>query len=89
MLNDIPSRRESLIAAALTGNLSEGERRELDRARAADPTIDAELEELRQTVHRLDAANVTWRECSMPAGLEERILAEIAEDDRSRQDEGS
>lgn len=83
MVNDIPSRRESLIAGSLTGNLSDEERQELDQARAADPTIDEELDELRATVERLDAADVTWREGSMPAGLEERILAGIAEEERS------
>lgn len=81
------SRRESLIAGALTGNLSDEERQELDQARTADPTIDAELEELRQMVERLDAADVTWREGSVPASLEKRILVEIIEDDLNRHDE--
>ena len=87
MVNDIPSRKGSLIAGALTGNLSDEEKQELDQARAADPTIDEEFEELRKTVERLDAADVTWREGSVPAGLAERILAEIAEEDPNRHGE--
>ncbi|PRZ12946.1 hypothetical protein [Nesterenkonia sandarakina] len=83
MVNDSYLCRESLIAGALTGNLSDDERQELKQARAADPTIDEEVDELRTTVERLDAADITWREGSVPDGLEERILAKIAEEDRS------
>ncbi|MGJ9373293.1 hypothetical protein [Nesterenkonia sp. CF4.4] len=78
-MEGIPSQRESLIAGALTGSLHEDEWQDLDRARAADPAIDAELEELREVIARLDAADMTWREESLPAGLEERILAETIE----------
>lgn len=75
-MESIPSRREILIAGALTGNLSDGERQEFDQARAVDPTIDVELGEFREIIGRLDRAEVVWREESLPAGLEARILAE-------------
>lgn len=88
MASDIPLRRGSLIAGALTGSLSDDERQELDRARVVDPTIDEELACLRETVKRLDAATVTWREGNVPAGLEDRILAEIAQEDPDRDGDG-
>lgn len=75
----MPSRREELIAGALTGSLSDAEWQELDQARAADPTIDAELAELRATASRLDAADLSWREEAPPASLEERIRAATSE----------
>lgn len=78
----MPSRREELIAGALTGSLSDAEWQELDQARAADPTIDAELAELaelRATASRLDAADLSWREETLPASLEERIRAATSE----------
>ncbi|MGJ9373785.1 hypothetical protein [Nesterenkonia sp. CF4.4] len=86
-MEGIPSQRESLIAGALTGNLKDDEWQEFDQARAADPAIDTELEELRDMLARLDAADVTWREESLPAGLEKRIMAATIEADRAHQDE--
>ncbi len=68
-------RRAELIAAALAGELSEDEQRELAAACAADPTMVAELEELRSTVSRLDRAQLSWQEVQPPAGLGDRILA--------------
>lgn len=78
-MGEMPSRREELIAGALTGSLSDAEWQELDQARAADPTIDAELAELRATASRLDAADLSWREEALPASLEERIRAATSE----------
>lgn len=71
----MPSRRAELIAGALTGDLSDQERLEFDRARAADPSIDIELAELRPAAARLNAADMTWREEELPASLAERIRA--------------
>lgn len=73
-MDSYPSRREALIAGVLAGSLSDGEQQELDQARAADPTIDLELEELREIIRRFGKAGVTWREEGLPAGLEARIL---------------
>ncbi|MBO0596492.1 hypothetical protein I2485_04150 [Nesterenkonia sp. E16_7] len=87
-MTETPSRREELLAGALAGDLSDEERREFDRARAADPSIDAELAELRATAARMKATGVAWREEPPPPGLEERILAETSEADRlTRSDE--
>lgn len=74
-MQEMTSQREELIAGALTGSLSHAQRREFHQARAADPTVDSELAELRATAARLDAADLTWREDPLPSGLEERILA--------------
>lgn len=82
----MPSRREELIAGALRGDLSDDEWLEFERARAADPTLDAEFAELRETAARLDAADVTWREENTPASLEERISAETPEDGHGHRD---
>lgn len=78
----MPSRREELLAAALTGDLSNDEQREFDQARAADTSIDAELAELRATAALMQASKLTWREEPPPSGLEERILTETSEADR-------
>lgn len=87
-MTETPSRREELLAGALVGDLSDDEQREFDRARAADPSIDAELAELRATAARMKATGVAWREESPPPGLEARIRADTSEADRlSRSDE--
>lgn len=75
----MPSRRAELIAGALTGDLSDQERLEFDQARAADPSIDVELAELRAAAGRLDAAHLTWSEEELPASLGERIRAATSE----------
>lgn len=74
-MEDIPLRRQNLIAGALTDHLTEEEWREFDRARAADPTVNDELEQLREILARLDAAKVAWHEEDLPPGLHDRILA--------------
>lgn len=83
-MQEMPSRREELIGAALTGDLSETEKREFDQAQAqaSDPSISAELAKLRATAARLAAADVSWQEQAPPAGLEERIRRVISESDR-------
>lgn len=86
-MKDIPSRREELIAGALAGDLRGAEWLEYEQARAEDPTIDTELGELRETSARLNAAQLTWREVSLPMGLEESIRAAISEDSSNHQEE--
>lgn len=78
----MPSRREELIAGALTGDLTDAERQEFDQARAEDPSIDAELAALRGTFARLEAADLSWQEETPPSGLEERIRRATAEEGR-------
>ncbi|MGJ9373811.1 hypothetical protein [Nesterenkonia sp. CF4.4] len=75
------SQREELIAGALTGDLSDAEWKQLNQARSEDPSIDAELEELRAMAARLDEAEVAWREGPPPAGLKERVLSATFEAD--------
>ncbi|WP_152539216.1 hypothetical protein [Nesterenkonia sp. AN1] len=86
-MTEMPSRRAELIAGALTGDLSDHERLELDQARAADPSIDVELAELRSAAARLDAADITWREEPPPASLAERIRAATSEAAPDSEDE--
>lgn len=82
MMKENFSRREQLIAGAVTDSLSEDEWNEFEQARAADSTIDEELAELRATAARLEAADITWREAAVPASLEERILNQTSEPDQ-------
>lgn len=79
------SRREELIAGALTGDLNDQELCELEKLRAADPSIDATLAALREAATRLSAANVLWREEKPSPELEERIRTATSELD-GRQD---
>lgn len=81
-MREMPSRREELIAGALAGDLSDDEQQEFNEARAADPSIDVELAELRAATARLEASEVTWREESPPSGLEERIRRATFEEGR-------
>lgn len=74
-------RREELIAAALTGDRTEADRRELAQAQAADPSMIAELEELRAITTRLDGADISWSEEALPSGLEFSILAATVHSD--------
>lgn len=87
-MRQTPSRRGELIAGALTGNLSDAERLELDEARTADPSINAELAELRAMTAQLDAADVTWREEPVSPSLGARIRARTSTAERGHQGEG-
>ncbi|MGJ9405715.1 hypothetical protein ACHABQ_05265 [Nesterenkonia aurantiaca] len=75
MTPEASSRREELIAGALTDDLSDAEWEELNDARTADPSIDVEIAELSAIAERLDGRGLTWREESPSRGLEERIRA--------------
>jgi hypothetical protein len=66
-------RREELIAAALAGELSDGEAAEFDRLRAADPTIDRELASFGVVLEGLGAVG-EWDEVAAPAALRSRVL---------------
>ncbi|MDQ3359329.1 MAG: hypothetical protein M3520_10990 [Actinomycetota bacterium] len=67
------TRREELIAAALADDLTPAETQELADASAADPSMVDDLAELRETVSRLGAARVTWREEEPSPDLADRI----------------
>lgn len=73
------SRVKALIGGVLTGDLSDVEKQELDDTRAQDPAIDAELEELRAVVARLDSAELSWQEEPVPPGFGERVLRAVFE----------
>ncbi|MDO8384339.1 MAG: hypothetical protein Q7T17_15360 [Microbacterium sp.] len=69
-------RRAELIAAALADELSPVERAELDALRAADPTIDRELAELRELASSLSPglpALTPWLQAEPGADLRARI----------------
>lgn len=72
-------RRAALLAAAAAGSLDQDEARELDAARASDPSIDAELEELRTTLDRVRAVVPTWQEADAEP-LRARILAALEDE---------
>ena len=55
-----PERRAELIAAAAADALTDDERRELDRARDVDPTIDLEVDELRALIGTVASAVPRW-----------------------------
>ncbi len=70
-----PERRAELIAAALDDSLTAGERVELDRARAADPGIDHEIDDLRQMITRMQAATGHWDDTTPAPTLRARVAA--------------
>lgn len=74
------TRREELIAAALAGELTAAERQEFAGASARDPSMVADLAELRATAAQLDAAQLTWREEEASPDLAERIVAVTSSD---------
>lgn len=69
------SRREELIAAALAGELTAAEEREFAAACASDPTMRADLDEIRDTAELLSDAGLSWREEQPSADLGDRIMA--------------
>lgn len=74
-MTDSTSRREELIAAVLAGELDEEERREFDRACAADPSMLRDLDEMRETAALLERTGIRWEETELPPELEQRVLA--------------
>ncbi|PPF45961.1 hypothetical protein C5B85_04675 [Pseudoclavibacter sp. AY1F1] len=67
-------RRAELIAAALVGELTETEAAELERMRASDPTVDAELEELRALTGQLSGLP-EWVDATPGDELRDAVLA--------------
>ncbi|QHF23117.1 hypothetical protein GTU73_03255 [Rathayibacter sp. VKM Ac-2804] len=67
-------RREELIAAALAGELSDGEAAELDRLRAADPSVDEELASFGAVLSGLGGVG-RWEEPEPSADLRARVAA--------------
>jgi hypothetical protein len=70
-------RRAELIAAAVADALDAAERRELDALRADDPSIDAEIAELRDAAAGLPALGA-WHDATPPAAARERMLDALA-----------
>lgn len=67
-------RRGELIAAALVGELDAGEAAEFERMRASDPTIDAELAELRALTGQL-SGQPEWLDATPSDELRDSVLA--------------
>lgn len=74
-IHDSFSRREELVAAALTGDMTEDERQEYAAMVADDPTMLEDLEELRAMTVMLDGGDTVWREEQPSADLIDRIVA--------------
>lgn len=73
---DVPDERAAeLIAGAVAGDLTADEVAELDRLRAADPTIDHEIASLRAVADRISAHDLDWVEVSADDALRDRISA--------------
>lgn len=70
----VNARRAELIAAAVHGDLSVGELAELDALRAADTSINAEIDELRALAGRVSTLG-TWQSAEPSDELRRRIAA--------------
>ncbi|GAA2068740.1 anti-sigma factor family protein [Microbacterium hatanonis] len=66
-------RAAELIAAAVAGELSPDEKRELDALRAQHPWIDGEIAELRRLTADFDG--MTWQEVAPDDALRDRVAA--------------
>lgn len=73
MTDEQDDRRAELLAAAVSGAASPEESIELDRLRAADPTIELELAELRATAQEVRALG-TWQHTTPSDALRGRIV---------------
>ncbi|NJC21810.1 hypothetical protein BJ994_000886 [Arthrobacter pigmenti] len=73
------ARREELMGAALAGELTEAERREFDRACAADPRLRREYQALQGVAERLDRSELVWTDQDLPPGLAGRVFAATTE----------
>ncbi len=72
------SRRDELLGAALGGDLGEltpGEREELEALLRDDPAAAAELDAAQSVIRALGGAGATWSEVEPPASLQDRVLA--------------
>lgn len=73
-------RRDELVAAAVTDDLDDAERAELDALRASDPRVQAEIDELRAVSDRLGAlapglGASAWRDDEPSPALAGAVLA--------------
>lgn len=73
-------RRDELVAAAVTDDLDDAERAELDALRASDPRVQAEIDELRAVSDRLGALAPgprasAWRDDEPSPALAGAVLA--------------
>lgn len=86
--NGAVDHRAELLAAAAEGDLTPAQAAALDELRAQDPSVDTELEGLRETIAMLRTSGVTWREEEIPPEptrrLGERIAAATTHDGRRR-----
>ncbi|MBS3179915.1 MULTISPECIES: hypothetical protein [unclassified Pseudoclavibacter] len=73
MTDHTADRRGELIAAALVGELTADEAAEFERMRASDPTIDAELTELRVLTGQV-SGRPEWLDATPSDGLRDAVL---------------
>lgn len=74
MSEESADRRAELIAAALAGELTAGEAEELAQMRAADPSIEVEIEEMSALTGTLASVVPTWQEEEPSSRLRERVI---------------
>ncbi|WP_271985925.1 hypothetical protein [Pseudoclavibacter terrae] len=74
MTDHSADRRGELIAAALVGELTASESAEFERMRASDPTIDADLTELRALTGQV-SGRPEWLDATPSDGLRDAVLA--------------
>lgn len=74
-MDDSSTRREELIVAALAGELTGDDEREFAALSAADPTMLADLEEIRGTADLISQSGIRWQETLASPDLGERIVA--------------
>jgi hypothetical protein len=74
MTDDRDARRALLISGAISGDLTDAERTELDELRRNDPSVDVEIHELTDILSSTTAAVTDW-DASAPSGaLRDRVL---------------
>jgi hypothetical protein len=77
-MSDEQARREALLAAALAGALDERQQSEFDLACTTDPSLLADLNELRELTRRLERADLSWEDDELPPGLADRVFGATA-----------
>lgn len=80
MRDSTAQQRATLIAGAISGDLTDTELTALQALRLVDPTVDDEIRELAAVSSRTAASLTGWDSSAPSAGLRQRILAAAATD---------
>ena len=75
MRDSTAQQRATLIAGAISGDLTDTELTALQALRLVDPTVDDEIRELAAVSSRTAASLTGWDSSAPSAGLRQRILA--------------